>query len=122
LTLRKEIWLLDSNLATGASLALIMEDWGFRARHVADAAQAEALDFSVPPALLVLDDEYLVDETLWLTFERRMALAWTTMPPIILMSRRPNQRLQRRASTVLEKPVDLDGLRALVQRLAAQAA
>lgn len=113
-----EIWLLDSNQATGTSLALILEDWGFRVQHVAGAEQIIGLDFSTPPAVIVLDDGYLADEARWLAVERRITHAWEATPPIVLLSRRPNQSLKRTASTVLEKPVDLARLRDLVTRLA----
>jgi DNA-binding NtrC family response regulator len=113
-----EIWLLDSNQSTGMSLALILQDWGFQVHHVARADQIDGLDFSVPPAVVVLDDEYLADEARWQAIERRIAHAWDAPPPIVLMSRRPNQSLKRTASTVLEKPVDLGRLRDLVTRLA----
>lgn len=113
----RSIWLLDGNTATGGTLSLLVGDWGYAPKWIADARALPALNLDDPPHVLIVDDAFVADERDWRRALDRLAAAWRTMPPIILLTGAFNRTAG--ATVALEKPVDIDRLREAIDRLAA---
>jgi DNA-binding response OmpR family regulator len=111
------IWLLDGNTATGGTLSLLIGDWGYAPKWIADASALPALDLSEPPRALIVDDGFAASDCDWRQALDRLAKAWRTIPPIILLTSAFNRTVG--AAVALEKPVDIERLRDTIDRLAA---